>query len=364
MRPSTLFAAALVGAIAFHPLLAGAAPPPQPVRHVAIVVYDGTEILDFAGPAEVLAAAGGFASGGSGSALDVYTVGATTAPIKAQGFITITPQYSIADAPTPDIVVIPGGNSANLSRDPAMMTWLTTVTSASDATLTVCTGAFPLAESGALDGLEITTWYGAVESLRAKAPRAKVMHGRRFIDSGRYITTAGVSAGIDGALHLTARLYGRRVADQTARYMEYHWTPEPYLAQTYAYWNPSTDDRGRALQAAQLAVEEGRTQEAIAAYKKLTAGDRSGSAWLGLGNSLFHAKDRKNAIVAYKNVKPGQPAYQTAVYNLACAYALEGNKPQALAAIKKAFASGIKPSQALADADLAAIHAEIVALKP
>ncbi|MGE3767969.1 MAG: DJ-1/PfpI family protein, partial [Kofleriaceae bacterium] len=225
-------------------------------KNVAIVVYDHMEILDFAGPAEVLAAASRFAGSGGQPALNIYLVGKTTKSLEAQGFIDITPAFSIDNAPTPDIVVIPGGMSDNLSNDPAMMAWLTQATAASDTTLTVCTGAFPLAKAGVFDGMEITTYYGAIEGLRALAPKARVTHGRRFIDNGRYITTAGVSAGIDGALHLAARIFGRRVADQTARYMEYHWTPEPYLATGYAYWNPSVDARGRLMQQAEAAVEE------------------------------------------------------------------------------------------------------------
>jgi transcriptional regulator GlxA family with amidase domain len=334
---------------------AAAAPP----RKVAIVVYDGAEILDFAGPAEVLAAAGNFAGTSGKKALELYVVARSTKPIRAQGFIDIVPAYSIDNAPKPDFVVIPGGNSDNLSNDPAMMKWLTSVTSASTVTLTVCTGAFPLAKTGVFDGMEITTWFGATESLRAIAPKAKVTDGRRFIDNGRYITTAGVSAGIDGALHLTARLFGRRVADQTARYMEYHWTPEPYLAKNYAYWNPSTDDRGRALQAAEAAVEEKRWREATAAYEKLVAGDTTGAAWLGLGNARFHGGDKKRAIEAYAKVATTSPAYRTAIYNLACAHALLGDKTRALAAIKRAFAVGITRAQALADPDLASIHGQL-----
>jgi len=119
-------------------------------------------------------------------------------------------------------------------------------------TISVCTGAFVLAKAGALDGKNATTWFGATERLRQMVPKATVLDGRRFIDEGRIVTTAGVSAGIDGALHLVARLAGRAVADQTARYMEYHWVAEPYLAQTYSLLNPSLDERGRASQRAAL----------------------------------------------------------------------------------------------------------------
>lgn len=371
----TALAAALLAALSCSPASAAprAAPAaaaaakkperarPERVRKVAIVLYDGVEILDFAGPAEVLQAAGGFAGHGGASALEVYTVARKVEPLKAQGFVTVVPQYSIDDAPAPDLVVVPGGNSRVLSRDPAMMKWLTETAAGSEATLTVCTGAFPLAEAGAFDGLEITTWYDAIEGLQALAPKARVTHGRRFVDNGRYLTTAGVSAGIDGALHLTARLFGRRVADQTARYMEYHWTPEPYLAARYSYWNPSTDARGRALQAAEQAVEERRWPEAIAQYRKLAAGDRTGAAWVGLGDALFRSGDHAGAAAAYRRVQPGSPSFVTAHYNLACALARSGKEDAALAAIEKAIAAGASREHALADGDLAAIRDRIAA---
>ena len=330
MKAHTLLLTLLAIAL---PTTSSAAPSKPRQRNVAIVVYERAEILDFAGPAEVLAAAGKFAGGDGTSTLNVYLVARTAEPIKAQGFIRITPDYTIDNAPVPDLVVIPGGASAPLSDDPAMLKWLTTSATKSEVTLTVCTGVFPLAKAGLLDGKDITTWYGAIDNLRTSAPNARVHHGRRFVDSGRYITTAGVSAGIDGALHLVARLFGRRVADQTARYMEYHWTPEPYLASAYAYWNPSTDERGRARQAAELALEEKRWPEAAAQLEKLAAGDK------------------------------GTPVYKTTMYNLACAYALAGNKARALAALRPALAAGITHDQALADPDLGSIKHEIAKLR-
>ncbi len=221
-------------------------------RNVAIVVYEGMEILDFAGPAEVFAAAGSFAHPGKGTALNVYTVSKSTKPLKSQGFITIVPEYSIENAPRPDLVVIPGGSSGSITNDPEFFGWVKGAAGKSEVTLTVCTGAFVLAKAGYLDGKEITTWYGAVEKLRLEAPKSTVQSGRRFVDNGRFVTTAGVSAGIDGSLHVVARLFGRAVADQTARYMEYHWTPEPYLARGYVLLNPNTDEAGRRLQLSEL----------------------------------------------------------------------------------------------------------------
>lgn len=189
---------------------------------VAIVIYDGVELLDFAGPGEVFAA-----TRVDGDApFEVYTVGKTGEPIISQGFLKCTPEFSIENSPKPDILVIPGGNSSKVTRDPEMMAWIEKTAKSSDHVLTVCTGAFALAKTGLLDGMEATTWHGAIENFRKKAPQIKVHDNTRWVDNGPYITTAGVSAGIDGSLHMVSRLCGLEVAKKTARYMEYDkWTP-------------------------------------------------------------------------------------------------------------------------------------------
>lgn len=321
-------------------------------RKVAVVVYNNAEILDFAGPTEVLSAAGRVATEDGQPALEVYLVAKTTKPIQAQGFVTVTPTYSIDTAPRPDIVVIPGGGVNALTDDPEMMKWLADVTGHSEVTMSVCNGAIPLAKTGALDGLTVTTHFGAIERLRALAPKAHVEDGRRFVDNGHYITTAGVSAGIDGALHLTARLLGRRVADQTARYMEYHWTPEAYLAKSYAYWNPSTDDRGRTLQQAAAALEEHRAPEAIAIYRKA-------GAWLELGDALFNTGDFTGALAAYAKIPAGTKGHAHATYNAACALAKLGRTKEAVVRAKEAIAAGIPVEQARGDSDLVAIKDQL-----
>ena len=202
-------------------------------RNVAIIAHDGMEILDFAGPSEVFAAAAQFGEVGDSPAFRVYTVGVSKAPVTSQGFVRITPEFTIDDAPKPDILVIAGGGGATLTNDPKAMAWIKAVAAKAEVSLTVCTGAFVLAKTGMLDGRDVTTWYDAIPRLREAQPALRVHDGRRFIDSGNVVTTAGVSAGIDGSLHVVARLLGREVADNTARYMEYHWVPEPYLARSY-----------------------------------------------------------------------------------------------------------------------------------
>jgi len=125
---------------------------------------------------------------------------------------------------------VPGGNSANVTGDEASIRWLKTVSPDLKIALSVCTGAFALAKAGLLDGKKATTWYGAIERLKDIAPKTTVFEQKRFVDNGKVITTAGVSAGIDGALHVVARLLGDETAQKTAKYMEYdNWEPNKGL---------------------------------------------------------------------------------------------------------------------------------------
>jgi transcriptional regulator GlxA family with amidase domain len=191
-------------------------------RRVAICVWDDIELLDFAGPGEVFAAAE------DGAAFHVCTVGETRRPVVSQGFLRIVPEYDIMTCPAPDIVVLPGGGASFPLDNPQLRTWLLTVLGQAEVVLSVCTGAFVLAGLGLLDGLDATTWYGDIDRLRKAAPITTVHKDRRFIDNGRIVTAAGVSAGIDAALHIVDRLCGRTTSVATARYMEYEWAPDRF----------------------------------------------------------------------------------------------------------------------------------------
>lgn len=179
-------------------------------KTIAFYLQDGVEVLDFAGPMEVFAYAG----------YKVFTVSATEEPIKSQGILTIIPDYSIENAPKADILAFFGGNSGAASQNKKVINW---VKSQEDIKyyFSVCTGAFVLAEAGLLDGRTATTFHSALANLETTYPKIDVRKDVRFVDNGKIITTAGISAGIDGALHLVAKLQGLNVAKRTAYYMEY-----------------------------------------------------------------------------------------------------------------------------------------------
>ncbi len=187
-------------------------------KAVAILIFDGVELLDFAGPAEV------FIVANQRRPFRVFTVGATTELTRTMGGIKIKPDYSFQNAPPADVLVIPGGNTRSVGADGIQ--WLRKRADSAEVVMSVCFGAFLLAEAKLLDGITATTHTWGLEGLKSAAPKCKVVADRRFVDSGKIVTTAGVTAGIDGALHVVQRLAGAEVAKWTAEsWMEYRRRP-------------------------------------------------------------------------------------------------------------------------------------------
>jgi len=197
-----------------------------------------------------------------------------------------------------------------------------------------------------------------VPDLAKAFPNARVQPGRRFIDNGKVITTAGVSAGIDGALHLVAKTLGRYIADRTAEYMEYAWSPQSYTTSKYPLLNPRLDDTGRKFQQASIAQQEGDTDGAIAIYRAvLAAKPDNREAWLQLGRTLHGLKRYAEAATAHAEAAKGEAQRPVALYNLTCAYALSGEREKALDAAQKAFDAGFRTKYYWeSDQDLASIR--------
>ncbi|MBL7851761.1 MAG: DJ-1/PfpI family protein [Cyclobacteriaceae bacterium] len=179
-------------------------------------LMDGVEVLDFAGPMEVFALAG----------IRVFTVALTKEPVLSQGILKVLPDYDLTDVPPANILAVFGGNPASFRND-ALIDWIRRYESHTDHVFSVCSGAFALGHAGLLDGRQATTFHSRIEELRAAFPNVTVLSDVRFIDNGRIITTAGISAGIDGALHLVSKLKGEAAAKAVAEEMEYdRWIPK------------------------------------------------------------------------------------------------------------------------------------------
>jgi len=185
-------------------------------KPVAILLFDGAEIIDFTGPWEVFGAAG----------FDVYTVAATKAPVTTSMGMTVVPNYTFADAPQPAVLVVPGGGVNGARHDPATLRWLVDTSRRSEQTLSVCNGAFIMASAGLLDGLTATTTFHLLTKLRTEFPKVTVVSDRRYVDNGAIVTAAGLSSGIDGALHVVDKMLGRGAAQLAALGIEYDWHPD------------------------------------------------------------------------------------------------------------------------------------------
>jgi transcriptional regulator GlxA family with amidase domain len=199
--------------------LYGQTKPEQKNLNVAILVYDGIYLLDFTGPLEVFFDT--FSTDGQ-QLFNVYTV-SPTKQFKAHSGLNITSDYEVINCPKPDILVVPGGNLQLLKNNDSLKNWIINTAEKSQLVMSVCTGAFILADTGLLNGLNITTWYGALDKLQDKVKSAKVVKGVRYTDNGKIITTSGVSAGIDGALYVVSKIFGKETADRTAKYMDYEY---------------------------------------------------------------------------------------------------------------------------------------------
>jgi len=192
----------------------------RPRPKAAILVFDGVEIIDFTGPYEVFGAAD----------FDVYTVAETRDKVTSAMGLSVIPRYTFADAPQPDVLVVPGGGVQGARNSAATLKWVRDTTARTKHTMSVCNGAFILASAGLLDGLTVTTTAGRIDQLRAQYPKTKVVEDQRFVDNGKLITTAGLSSGIDGALHVVARMQGEGTAQEVALSEEYDWRPKSGFA--------------------------------------------------------------------------------------------------------------------------------------
>jgi len=194
-------------------------------RNVGILIFEGVELLDFCGPYEAFTAAG---RNLEPRLFNTFTVAEQDGPVAAAAGTRFLPDYTFANAPKIDILVVPGGMGTRREIDnPVVIDWIRSVASEAELTTSVCTGSFLIAKAGSLsDGSKATTHWGSIERMRETFPGVEVLENVRFVDDGAVISSAGVSAGIDMSLHVIERLCGTEAAESSARLMEYdYWKP-------------------------------------------------------------------------------------------------------------------------------------------
>lgn len=192
-------------------------PPANGPISVALVVTESANVIDFAGPWEVFQDTA--VPGSDTAAFRLYTVSDTRSPVTLTGGLTLVPDYTFENAPTPSVIVVGAQRGS-----PRMLQWLRTVNadSRTDALMSVCTGAFKLADAGLLDGKHATTHHDFFDDFARRFPKVELDRGARYVESGPHLFTAGgLTSGFDLALHIVALYYGEEAARHTAKYMEY-----------------------------------------------------------------------------------------------------------------------------------------------
>jgi len=190
-------------------------PPDKGHIPVAFLISDGAVVIDFCGPWEVFQDV--MIPGSAQMPFRLYTVAEAKKPIRTSGGMQIIPDYTIQNAPPPKVIVIP----AQSAPSPAVLDWIRKSSKTTDATMSVCTGAFVLAKTGLLNGKSATTYHGAFERFAIQFPTVQLKRGARFVENGNLATAGGLSSGIDLALRVVERYFGREVARKTAYNMEY-----------------------------------------------------------------------------------------------------------------------------------------------
>lgn len=193
----------------------------MPRTKVGILLFNEVEVMDFAGPYEVFSITEN--EDGSGKAFEVHTISRTTQIVSARNGLKIQPDFDFQNAPQLDILIIPGGYGAEEVEIHSQETidWLKNRFAHVEIMASVCTGAFLLAEAGLLDGKQATTHWMDIERLEKQYPKVSMIRDVKFVDAFPILTSGGISAGINMSFYIIKKLLGLKVAQITAKRMEY-----------------------------------------------------------------------------------------------------------------------------------------------
>lgn len=194
------------------------------MKNIAILIYPNVEVLDFAGPYEVFTTGSRVAvKRGFDISFNVFTVAMSKEPIQARAGLQVLPDFAFYEHPAIDVLIIPGGVVDTEIQNEFLLEWIKKVDIATEVTASICTGVFLLAKADVLKTNRVTTHWEDIEDLRTMFMNLEVMHDVRWVDEGKNITSAGISAGIDMSLHLIERLCSRELAEATAKQLDFDW---------------------------------------------------------------------------------------------------------------------------------------------
>ncbi len=195
-------------------------------QSIGIVLFEGAEELDFAGPWEVFKMAATLREG-----IEVFTLAQAEGPIRCAKGLRVLPDHRLDAVSDLDLVLVPGGIGTRREvENPVLIGWLRKIAPGCAFVTSVCTGSLLLCETGLARGRRVTTHGSFIETLRQRYTDTQVLEKVRYVRDGNLVTAAGVSAGIDMALWLCGQLWGVESARETQRLMEYDPAP-PYAAE-------------------------------------------------------------------------------------------------------------------------------------
>ena len=193
-------------------------------KRVGILIFPDVEVLDFAGPFEVFSVARLDESKRreEPSPFEVFLVAEQAEPVRTAGGMRVTPDYTLESCPRLDLLVVPGGWGTRRELDnQRLLDWIAARAREVETLTSVCTGAMLLGKAGLLDGRHATTHWRSLAWMRESFPAVTVEEALHVVEDGNVLTSAGISAGIDMALRVVARICGEAVARGAARHMEY-----------------------------------------------------------------------------------------------------------------------------------------------
>ena len=184
-------------------------------KNVGVVVFDDVFITEFVAPFDVYKH--------TGDKMNVFTVAPKAGPIRTYEGVVVHPDYTIANAPKIDILVVPSGNGSLTSdlQNAEYISWVKKTAQSADYATSHCWGCFTLAATGLLDGKECTTFPTSVDDLQKKFPAVKAQKDQRFVVSGKFFTSNGGVAAFEAALYVVEKVFGKEAADKVASGLVY-----------------------------------------------------------------------------------------------------------------------------------------------
>jgi len=194
-------------------------PPEKGKIPIAFAISEGVTVIDFAGPWEVFQDVHVSTRGkdmDEQMPFELFTVSEKIEPLTGSAGLKLVPDYTFDTAPQPKVIVVPAQRGSS-----SLHAWLRKVSPATDVTMSVCTGAFQLGKAGLLSGKSATTHHDYFDQFAKAFPDVSLKRGVRFVENEKISTAGGLTSGIDLALRVVDRYFGRDVAQATATYMEY-----------------------------------------------------------------------------------------------------------------------------------------------